>query len=541
MWNYDRGTSATGIFSPICFRLDTQRRFQALLCLLLFLGLPGLPQAGWLSDANTRIEQYRKGDLAVIVKDTNGKAVSGANVHVEMQRHEFGFGTAAGAGIFKDSGLSADNATYRDKVLEDFNMVTFGNDMKWRFEGTSTYNTATSALDYLDARNIDVRGHTMVWPHENKAGAVNHNFEYQPGKFTNSDIVDRWTAAGQTDSPAFSDWITQATNERITRMADLYQGRFTDWDVLNEPNDFNRGGDKIWLEQRIAEGGIEVRNAASGNFRPTATGAQQLADIRAGWVKTARQVLDTYDSSVKTYVNNFNLITQNPGDPNGVGTRASIFKNIVDSLNDPNRANAPGALDGIGIQAHFGSTHLTPDQVWDNLETLAAIDRGLELSITEYDYANPTSAQDEADHLEEVLTVFFSHPQAEDFVMWGLWDGNHWLGNSPMYEDDWSLKLSGQAFLDLVYGDWWTDEADLTDLTGESQFRAFYGQQLVTVTANGQEYQQFVDLSSDSTGPLEAVFTVAASAAPEPASFSICLLGIGGLGFFRRRRGCVQC
>jgi len=41
-----------------------------------------------------------------------------------------------------------------------------------------------------------------------------------------------------------------------------------------------------------------------------------------------------------------------------------------------------------------------------------------------------------------------------------------------------------------------------TKLSGESQLRAFYGQQLVTITANGQEYQQFVDLSSETSGPV---------------------------------------
>lgn len=83
----------------------------------------------WRDDANARIEQFRKGDLSISVIDAAGNAVPGAAVEVEMQRHAFGFGTAVKASRINGGG-GADNAMYREKILENFNHVVFENDLK---------------------------------------------------------------------------------------------------------------------------------------------------------------------------------------------------------------------------------------------------------------------------------------------------------------------------------------------------------------------------------------------------------------------------
>src|ERR1035437_2433769 len=63
------------------------------------LGLSAWPyaehaaDAPWRAAAAARIDTYRKGDLAVVVRDAGGNAIPGAPVHVKMKRHPFGFGT----------------------------------------------------------------------------------------------------------------------------------------------------------------------------------------------------------------------------------------------------------------------------------------------------------------------------------------------------------------------------------------------------------------------------------------------------------------
>ena len=58
--------------------------------------------------------------------------------------------------------------------------------------------------------------------------------------------------------------------------------------------------------------------------------------------------------------------------------------------------------------------------------------------------------------------------------------------NAPLYDEDWNLKKGGQAYQDLLYNKWWTNEAGATGADGMYGFRGFYGDYDVTVEANGQ-------------------------------------------------------
>lgn len=467
-------------------------------------------QADWKTDADARIAQHRKGDLKIVVMDGNGNPMPGVPVEVRMRKHAFKFGTAVKASLLADAQngktLSTDNQKLLDNTLKYFNTVTFENDLKWRFESASKASLVNTALDFADEHNLSARGHAMIWPHDNKAGAVNHDFQLPDGSYSNSDIVDQWAAAGQTDTPAFTSWIQQSTTDRINRMANTYAGRLIHWDVLNEPKDLDRSGDDIWLERRWSGDSIDFINPASANYRPSDTGVQQLADIRAEWVRLASLA----GSGAELYVNHFSLISNDPGSATSRGSRLSIFKNMIDSLNDPARVNAPDALDGIGMQAHFGGTVDSAETVWERIERFAALDRSLKLAITEYDYTNPDASitdDDEADQLEYVLTQFFSHPQSDTFVMWGLWDGAHWRGNAPLFDTDWNIKPSGQKYIDLVFGEWWTDETGTTDSNGAYTLGAFHGEHLVTATVNGAKYRSIIELNPENTNVTLAAVT----------------------------------
>jgi hypothetical protein len=76
-----------------------------------------------------RIEQHRKADLTVQVVDSRGTPIPDAQVHLQMKRHTFGFGTAVPAGWINSQ--SANGVTFREKLLENFNQVVFENDLKW--------------------------------------------------------------------------------------------------------------------------------------------------------------------------------------------------------------------------------------------------------------------------------------------------------------------------------------------------------------------------------------------------------------------------
>ena len=68
----------------------------------------GNANATWRAEANTRINQIRKGDLVVNVRDRNGNPINGATVYVQQLNHAYKFGSA----------ITAQRLTMREAVLK---------------------------------------------------------------------------------------------------------------------------------------------------------------------------------------------------------------------------------------------------------------------------------------------------------------------------------------------------------------------------------------------------------------------------------------
>src|SRR5262249_29872605 len=85
--------------------------------------------AFWRAPAIDPIDQFRKANLQVLVQDAFNHPIPGANVHVQMKRHAFPFGSA----VVSDEilGTSTNSATYRAKIIELFNRAVTENDLKW--------------------------------------------------------------------------------------------------------------------------------------------------------------------------------------------------------------------------------------------------------------------------------------------------------------------------------------------------------------------------------------------------------------------------
>ena len=201
-------------------------------------------------------------------------------------------------------------------------------------------------------------------------------------------------------------------------------------------------------------------------------------EIYAEWFKQAANV----DPDAKLYINEYSVISSS-------GLDLSIqerYQEIIELI----ETNG-GRIDGIGVQGHFGLPLTPPEVVYEVLEQFAAT--GKELSITEYDAAGvPEDLA--ADYMRDLLTIAFSHPSMTSFLMWGFWDGAHWKDDAPIFRQDWSLKPSGQAFFDLVFDAWWTNELQATNAAGELTIRAFHGAYEVTATFEGTEVSTTMDI-----------------------------------------------
>ncbi len=121
------------------------------------------PDAAWRKEAEKRIEQIRKGDIDITVVDAGGQPVRDAEVKIDMKRHAFGFGSAVTARLL--SAESDDAKRYREIVEKYFSRVVFENDLKWgSWENERNREATLKAAQWLRDRNIEIRGHCLVWP-----------------------------------------------------------------------------------------------------------------------------------------------------------------------------------------------------------------------------------------------------------------------------------------------------------------------------------------------------------------------------------------
>ena len=192
------------------------RRLCICLCCMLPLhagALEGLFEGPWLEEAQQRIEQHRKSELRVVVT-SGGKPVSGARVRIDMLRHAFPFGSAVSAQrLVADD--SADGVRYRSMVSRLFNRVVFENDLKWpawdgQWGDTFSHDITMNAMEWLRARDIDVRGHCLVWPGWKHLPEDLRQHEHSPQV------------------------LEKRVNDHIRDEVGALQGKIVEWDVVNE-------------------------------------------------------------------------------------------------------------------------------------------------------------------------------------------------------------------------------------------------------------------------------------------------------------------
>lgn len=68
-----------------------------------------------------------------------------------------------------------------------------------------------------------------------------------------------------------------------------------------------------------------------------------------------------------------------------------------------------------------------------------------------------------------------------------------------MFYQDWTLKPSGEVFIQKVFNDWWTSEQLTSDTDGSADVRVFKGDHLVTVRVGEQEAVQQVSVLNEDT------------------------------------------
>lgn len=371
---------------------------------------PGSP---WRAAALQRIDEIRKGNLAVLVLDAAGNPVPDATVHVRMKKHAFGFGSAVAADLLL--GTQPDSEKYSQFIVDNFNLVVFENDLKWP-GWESNRQRALNGIRWMREHGITkIRGHNLVWP----------GWQYLPSS----------VKALEGDPEALRRRILDHIQDEVSATS----GTLMDWDVINEAY--------------------------------TNTDLQKiLGDAEmAAWFRQAR----LFDPAVNLFLNDYSILSSNGVDFAHQNGYARIIENL-DALD--------AGVQGIGMQGHFGSP-TPPETMLRILDRFARY--GKQIEITEFDFNTPDEAL-QAQFTRDLLITAFSHPAVTNFLMWGFWEGRHWLPVGAMVRRDWTTKPNFDVWRQLVYGDWWTDETALTSTEGAIGLRGFLGDYVVEVTAGSQ-------------------------------------------------------
>ena len=198
-------------------------------------------QAKLREDTARRIDQIRKGDLAVTVLQADGTPATNVTVTVDMVRHAFSFGTALGSAFLEEKYTPEETSQFTDAVRHYFNHAVTENELKWmpmesKFEEVR-YEKGDLLAAWCQTNGISLRGHCLFWGCE----------------------VPDWVRATPDDK------LRAVISRRARNTVSYYRDTIREFDVLNEalhcPYLATRLGDSIY-RQMFAEASGSNPNAA---------------------------------------------------------------------------------------------------------------------------------------------------------------------------------------------------------------------------------------------------------------------------------------
>ena len=239
------------------------------------------------------------------------------------------------------------------------------------------------------------------------------------------------------DEAAFAAWVSDHVRTVANVAAPFGPSAF---DVINEPRD------GAYTIDRIGMAGVAEAFEIAGQAMPDTT----------------------------LYVNDYGILSGGGRNDANIAYYHDFVERLLDT-------GAP--LGGIGLQGHFGAQLTDPARIGELLDEFSR--HGLPLQITEFDVDTPDE-ETQADYTRDVMTVAFSRPAVDAFVVWGFWEGDHWRPNGAMLREDWSEKPNYGVWRDLIFSKWWTDETVTTDEDGTASLRGFKGAYCASA-ADGEE------------------------------------------------------
>ncbi len=411
---------------PPLFLASFLPAFLFCICIFFVPSCSAAPPDFLLKGAEGRIEQLRKVDVKVVVVGPNGKPMRDVKVEWVQTQHAFLFGCAA---------LSLLN--HKDPVQEAAYQKRFGD--LFNFATVLTYwqdtdpepdrrdlEKLTARVKRLNEMNIRVKGHPLIL-----AGAA-----------------PAW-------APKDPDQVRDITHKRITDLVTRFRDKIEVWDVVGD-----------------ATTAAGVQNGL-GAWARQAGPAQLTADALT-WARAA-------NPHATLLYNDWKLDAD--------------YTNLIQGVE---KAKAP--LDVLGLEAHMGGGAEWPlTKVWETAETFRPLGKSLhfsEITVPSDDPkadhsktwpSTPEGEKRQADYVENLYTVMFSHPSVQGIAWWNFVDGDWDRNPGGLLRADLTPKPAYNRLLHLIHEKWWTPQTSgKTDSTGTLKFRGFAGRyKIIVASAKG--------------------------------------------------------
>jgi GH35 family endo-1,4-beta-xylanase len=393
------------------------------------------------------IETYRKGDGKIQIVDTNGNPVAGAKIKLNQKSHEFRFG----ANIFMLDELETPekNDIYKKCFADVFNMATLPfywdaleperGKPRYAKDSPKIYRRPAPDLciEFCKEHGIEPREHALAYDH----------------------FFPTWLYDAEIDE------VKAELERRYSEIAERYADKIPTIEVTNEMK-HAKGKTKFYDDPDFVEWCFCL---AEKYFPNNQLGINESR--RFAWCDNCR-TSDSYYAY----------------------TEAAILKGA--------------RIDAIGMQYHLFNKReeeyektrqmLNPRLLYAHMDMYSRLGKPLqitEITIPSYSW-DPEDEELQAEMLEKLYSVWFSHPNVEQIIYWNLvdgyahlWDpdpdkirasqGDMTLGENYYYGGllrfDMSQKPAYFKLKELLQEKWHTEAKAVTGTDGCISFRGFYG------------------------------------------------------------------
>ncbi len=325
----------------------------------------------------------------------------------DTYKNKFLIGNVMSPGQTTDAELTA-------MFKHQYNIMTPENDMKPQYlssaKGVYSYTNADTLVNWAQANNIMIHGHTLVW-HSQSAP---------------------WLTTGTDNKPLTRTVAKSNLMEYINNVAGHFKGKVVSWDVVNEAFDGGSGIPTDWKT---------VLRKDSPWYKAYENGADKTkGESGADYIYDAFVLARLADPGATLYYNDYN--------ENEVWKReamALMAEDLNKKWKTDERNTEPGRLlvEGIGMQAHYWIESLKTDTVDATIARF--VQAGVKISVSELDIPSTGTTgkltkEEEALQAQLYAQLFKIYKKyassIERITFWGKADSQSWRASgSPLLFD----------------------------------------------------------------------------------------------------------